>query len=833
MSKRFILLWTSCMLANYFFAQDLGSEQRIEWRVIHPISGDTIEFGEKGSVQEALIGANFLPDPTVGSNETLFAWIEEHQWTIIGDFTIKKLPYADEFVDIVLPSVDTYADIYLNDERILRCKNAFLPYRLTINKKIKLGINSLKIVFTPPVLFHQESYKKAKYKLPTTNDTHKIAIAPYTRKPQYQFGWDWTFRMNTIGLNEPVKIECYYQNKINATTVQTQQIGDQSAQLALAVQLTQKHSTALSWESKLFGKIDYTSDFSWLYAQVSIENPILWWPRDHGEQFLYHDTWIIRNKNGTIIDQKEITFGIRIAELVQKEDEWGTSYQIMLNKRSIFCKGGNYIPQNVFLASISNEQIAALIEQVEQANFNMIRVWGGGAYPNDFFFEQCDKKGIMVWQDCMFACAMYPGSKDFLANVKEEMDAQIPRITSHPSVVLINGNNEVDIAWKHWGYQLKYGLFGKSAREIKKAYDDLFLALIPERVEHWSTVPYIHTSPLSHWGKDDYYRHGSQHYWGVWHGKDPIEDFGNKSGRFNAEYGFQSFPEYATLNQVIEQKDWDLNSEIMKLRQKSYVGNNMILKHAEKLYGKPANFDRFIYYSQLTQARALNLGISAHRIDWPRCSGTIYWQINDCWPAPTWSTIDYFGNWKAAHYQVQKDFKNINILALEKELNHKQFFLVTDWLEKNYKTTIFIELYDLYGNKIHQYEKEIELQEQQVVALPIFEHVKDSLSNYILQISWIDEYNKKSQRVFYNHTSPLPKTMPKIEVEIMQVNDGNQKLIISTDSVLFDCWIHMKKHALHLDRNFETLLPGQHEFIILSPNDSYTSSDIELHFLPQ
>jgi len=805
-------------------------EKIIDWTLIHPISGDSIPFGTHGSVQEALMHNGSLPDPHCGTNELQFAWIEEYQWTLISTFSILQSDHSHEIIELELPSVDTYADVYLNNQLILQCNNAFLPYRIQIDKWIKTEKNNLRIVFTPPVLFHASSYKKAKYILPTTNDTHNIAVAPYTRKPQYQFGWDWTFRMNTIGLNKPITCVKYAHNKIVLSTIQTLTVENEQAQLLIGIELSQAPQKNLRWTSQLFGEIDFQQKQHWLEAHVAINHAKLWWPKNHGEQFLYHDHWILSDNNGTLIDQRDISFGIRTVQLVQEKDQWGTSYQFVVNQRPIFCKGGNYIPQEVFLAKISDSSTINLIEQADRANFNMIRVWGGGYYPDEIFYRECDKRGIMVWQDFMFACAMYPGTNDFLDNVKREVNAQIPRISSHPSVVLLNGNNEVDIAWKHWGYQLKYGLIGKSAKEIKRAYHKLFEELIPACVQQLSTVPYIHTSPLSHWGKDEYYRHGSQHYWGVWHGKDPIEDFGNKSGRFNAEYGFQSFPEYATLNRVIDKKEWSIDSETMKLRQKSYVGNKMIQKHADRLFGPSNNFETFIYYSQLTQARAMSIAMAAHRTQWPRCAGTIYWQLNDCWPAPTWSTIDYYGNWKAAHYQVQQDFKNISILAVEQTLHQQRFYLVSDWIDTPYTTEIHAEFFDLDGKLFAHQTHAVEVTPQMVKELSFLDPTLKDSAEYILRMTWRDEFGDKQQRMFYTIRPKPSQQEPIVEIELIQVNDTETKLVFTCDRPLIACWIYSETKFLHLDRNFATLLPGQHTFTIKNA-ENLRVEDISYRFL--
>lgn len=815
----------SFIIAITFFQPLFSMDKILHWQFTNPRNNQLISLGEKGSVQEALIKDGYLPDPYVGMNEDLFGWIEEHIWELSTSFYVNQEEIDASILDLEFPSVDTYAKIYLNGELILNCENAFHPYRINVNKLLKAGTNELRAVFTPPILFHKEFYENAAYKLPAQNDVHKIAIAPYTRKPQYQFGWDWALRMNTIGFNKPVALVSYKNNKIIGTNIQTTSIRNNEAIISLSIQLANKNTEKIKWNSNLFGEIDFKTNGEWLHASVTVKNPQLWWPKNHGEPFLYEDKWTLFDEDDHIIETQNKKFGIRSTQLIQEKDQYGTSYEIMINSRKIFCMGGNYIPQEMFPAKVTDESIRVLITQLDEANFNMIRVWGGGYYPDDVFYEECDKRGIMVWQDFMFACSMYPGTDDFLENVKTEVNYQIPRMTSHPSVVLLNGNNEVDMAWKNWGFQLKYGLYGKPSKEIEKAYDAVFMQLIPSRVTAFTTLPYIHTSPLSNWGSDEFYNHGSQHYWGVWHGKDPIEDFGNKIGRFNAEYGFQSFPEYSTLAAAIQKSDWNLESEVMRNRQKSPVGNGMIKKHADHLFGKTSDFETFIYYSQLTQAKGVGLAISGHRTDWPRCAGTIYWQINDCWPAPTWSSIDYFGNWKALHYEAQKDYQNIAVLAVEKKLNQKEYFIVSDWTE-SYKTDVTFNFYDLNGKWLVEHTLLVDIHSQNVLKLPINDLMDKQLTDYILTVTWKDNRGTTCSRTFHNTTSKYKKNEPTIELKI-----DNNILIVNTDKPLFNCWIYSEEHPIHLNQNFETLLPGSHYFTIKNNNANISIDKLKLNYL--
>lgn len=803
------------------------TSQTLTWSFEHPITHQIIQLGEKGSVQEGLIAAGILPDPYDGMNEKEFAWIENLQWNFSASFEYKK-QVENELVTITFPSIDTYAHVYVNDTLVAVTENAFKPYSAEIHQVLKNGNNDIRVEFTSPTMYHKEMYENASYKLPAPNDNDSIAIAPYTRKPQYQFGWDWALRMVTMGFNKAVKIESFQNNKVVGRNIQT--LGVKGSKAKIQVQLFLQNESLISeWNSQLFGKLKFEQSGKVVTGIIEIENANLWWPRGHGEQFLYSDTWnVIEKKNHRNIGNETVSFGIRTSELIQEKDQWGTSYVMKINGKEIFCKGGDYIPQDIFPARVTDDEIIKMVELMHASNFNIVRVWGGGYYPDEVFFETCDRLGIMVWQDFMFACAMYPGDAPFLENVREELDFQIPRISSHASAILFNGNNEVDVAWKNWGFQDKYKIYGDDALEVEHSYDALFKHLAPKRVETWTTLPYVHTSPLSNWGKEEFYNHGTQHYWGVWHGKDPLEDFGTKIGRFNAEFGFQSFPEYSTLSTFSKESEWDLTSEVMKHHQKSYVGNGMILKHTERLYGVPANFKEFVYFSQLTQAKAVGIAVSGHRIDMPRCSGTIYWQLNDCWPGPTWSSVDYYNNWKALQYEIRTDFMDVAVLAKETTIGNQVYYLVSDGSEV-FHSTISCKVYDLKGQLLEHHEISQDVKGKSSIELPFQQFISKNLIDYVIVMSWTDSKGKELERKFVKlSTRRKIGSSTDYKIDLNKSGDGYD-LIIENSNILIDTWIYSTNHKIRLNDNFETFLPGKH-LMHFTSDEVLTEKDIQIMY---
>ncbi len=812
MHKITIFLIAMVVVSNSFAQQSVT----LEWEFLHPLRKEWMPLGEKGSVQEALIETGELPDPFYGTNESRFGWLEEHVWEFKSILFLTEKDLKNGFIELEFGSIDTYGDVSINGKPFMSAKNAFIPHRKQAKDFLKVGMNEITVFITPPVIYHKTMWDTADYHLPAPNDVHDVAIAPYTRKPQYQFGWDWALRMNTIGFNKPAKLFLYNHNRVVNKSMRVLELTGDQAKVEFSIQLAVEDNRTYNWGSELFDGRNTTAVNGWLKRTEIIENPVLWWPQGQGDPYLYSSATLIET-GGELIGGFDWSFGIKTSELIQEKDEWGTSYYFKINGRKIFCKGGDYIPQDIFPARVEDRDIEAMVETMVASNFNMVRVWGGGYYPDPIFFETCDRMGIMVWQDLMFACAMYPGDDAFVANISEEFNYQVPRIAGHASVVQFNGNNEVEVAWGNWGFQIKYGLYGQSAKAIETAYDRVFKETAPNIISKYTSIPYIHTSPLSNWGKADLYNHGSQHYWGVWHGKDPIQDFGKKIGRFNAEYGFQSFPEYSTLLTFSDTSQWQLNSEVMKHHQKSYVGNDMILKHAKRLYGTPEDFGTFVYYSQLTQAMAVSMAVAGHRIDYPRCGGTLYWQINDCWPAPTWSSLDYFGNWKALQYRVREDYQEVTLVEKYESLEIVDYYFVSGVVD-TFECTISWTITDEKGKILGSGDRVEVIQGQSNIRLletAALEKWKDK--NIRIDFSWNTANGEVHARAFdrFHGEHKLPDC-DDVQLNVISSLRGVTVIDITNKKYLRDFWLYCDVPGVRYDRNFISLPPGTHTFVLTS-----------------
>lgn len=781
----------------------------LEWEFYHPRKKEWISYGTHGSIQEKLIESRELPDPFYGKNAELFNWIEEHTWKLRCSFNWSK---TEEYiyVELYLPAVDTYGEVLLNGKKILKTQNAFIPYSAQLKEYLRDGKNELQIILTPPVMQWEDDYKKERYHLPAPSDENEIKISSRVRKPQYQFGWDWAPRMNTIGLNKPASIHRYNDLRILNKSTVTKELADGYAVIESTIFFTGKKSGVISWKSERFGTKNIKLTCNKASRLDTLWNPKLWWPIRWGDQYLYNDKWIFKSSENQFIESAVLKYGVKSTELVRESDGWGTSYYFKVNGKRIFAKGSNYVPQSIFPASVTESQVRNAVLEMEKSNFNMIRVWGGGYYPDEVFYNTCDSLGILVWQDFMFACAMYPSDFYFVHNVSEELDYQVPRIASHPCIAQFNGNNEVDVAWKNWGFEEQYHLDSLASSEIEAGYEKLFKQVIPGKVKEYCSLPYTHTSPLSNWGKAEDFNNGSQHYWGVWHGQDDIDSFKRKIGRFNTEYGFQSFPGFTALHLMADTADWSLDSDLIKYHQKSYVGNQKIEEHALKLYGKTFSFEKFVYFSQLTQAEAMRIAITSHRLDQKRCGGTLYWQFNDVWPAPTWSGIDFTGEWKAAQYEIRDCMRDITLVYEINEKDWPQFYLVYDHPDTiNY--SLKCTAYDHNGKQMALQDLFGSIDGDTLIELELPDLSKRKLKRSVLVYELTDDYNLR-QELTYTFSSYSKFQSNGMDFSIISVDTlKNEGLLeITTQEFHEKTWIYSIIPGVRLENNFLDLLPGKH-----------------------
>lgn len=620
-----------------------------------------------GTVHTDLLANGEIPDPFYGTNEKGLQWIGRMDWEYRTEFDVSADLLQNEHLALRFNGLDTYAEVFLNGKPLLTADNMFRTWEIECKSQLRTGKNQLRIVFRSPFERVSAQLEALPYQLPSPNDAGKEKISVFVRKAGYHFGWDWGPRFVTMGIWRPINLLAWNEARITDVYTRTDGLETNEARLRARVEVNAPEAgdakLALVLNGDTIGRqnVVLNRGRNVLEEAISIANPRLWWPAGMGKPYLYNLKAVLLRADNSIIDQRKTRVGLRRIELIQQTDSIGESFFFRVNGTPIFVKGTNYIPPDNFIPRGRSKR-EKLFRAIKGANMNMVRVWGGGIYEDDTFYDLCDENGIMVWQDFMFACAMYPGDTAFLNNVRGELQDNIRRLRHHPSLAMWCGNNEIEVAWHNWGWQQEYRLDPGDSTRIWQDYLALFEDLIPrELAELDPGRPYIPSSPISNWGKSENFDRGDMHNWAVWHGEKPFSAFKADTPRFMSEFGFQSFPEIRTLAPVTS--GGAPNREDLEDRQKSYKGTRLIDTHMNRWYSEYKDYESYLVLSQLLQAEGMKIAIENMRIEQPRCMGSLYWQLNDCWPGPSWSSVDYQGRWKALHYWMQHLYGPILLVA--------------------------------------------------------------------------------------------------------------------------------------------------------------------------
>jgi len=780
-----------------------------------------------GTIHTDLIAIGKIDDPFYRLNEHDVQWIDKKDWIYRTSFELTEDVLNKQNSYLEFPGLDTYAKIFLNDTLLANTDNMFRSYDIDVKDFLKLGTNKLEVLLESPINKGIEKYDQLGYSIPVSgNDLAEIGkveggkrVSIFNRKAGYHFGWDWGPRLVTSGIWKPVKLKSWDQFKINDLYIQQDNL-DEVATLTASINLTVDENPVTKdarADVIVDGELVETLDLKLKSGKNNIEIPFeikkpkLWWPNGMGKQILYNIEVVLSSNNYKASASHQI--GLRTIELVRESDSIGTSFYFKVNGHSVFMKGANYIPQDVFLARPKKANYEHILSSAQEANMNMIRVWGGGIYEKDEFYDLCDEKGLLVWQDFMFACAMYPGNESYLENVKQEAIENVKRLRNHPSLALWCGNNEAFIAWNNWGW--KDGVIKNQSKEIAdtifKSYDDIFHKILPDVVKkHDNTRSYWPSSPGSAFGKTQKMDSGNAHFWWVWWGKKPFDSYNDSIPRFMAEFGFQSFPELNSVKKYTLPEDYNIYSDVMKSHQRSSIGNETIEEYLLRDYNQPKDFENFLYVSQLLQAHGIKIGIEAHRRNRHRCMGSLYWQLNDCWPVASWSGIDYYGKWKALHYTVRDVFSSF-LISHEETEDQIKIFVVSDSLN-SISATLKLRLIDFEGNELKKWSKEINVESSSSaikMGLLKSELLDESmLKDKLLLLELIDESNNilTQNKIYFSSFKDLQLSKPTLNYSILEKEDVFE-VVLKTDKLAKDIFLVSSSTSSFSD-NFFDLLPG-------------------------
>jgi beta-mannosidase len=633
-------------------------------------------------VHTDLLRNRLIPDPFYRSNESTLQWIENADWEYRGTLQASPEALKRSHLELVFEGLDGPAQVYLNGKLILTANNMFREWRIEVKSQLKPGANQLLVVFPSPIV-EARKVAAADFWRQQTQTPEKS----YLRKAAYEYGWDWGPRFVLSGIWRPVRLDAWDDAKISNFHVRQQDINSEVAHLVVETQITsaQRSAASLSIDYDYGGKrvttsrdVELNAGVNHIDVPIDITRPDLWYPNGYGRQAVYTFHALLK-AGGRMQDDQTVRTGLRSIVLRREADQWGRSFELVVNGIPVFAKGADVIPFDSFPTRVTTAQYRRVLESAKAANMNMIRHWGGGYYETDEFYALCDELGIMIWQDFMFGNEWQPGTYDFKQNVAQEAEYQILRLRDHPSIVLWCGNNETEASWD-WHRDITSRLSTDTARRMWQDYLTIFSGVLASAVERLApATPYWPSSPSADYEDvTENHQSGDMHNWSVWHGMLPFRDYEKSVPRFMTEYGFQSFPEMRTVEAFTLPEDrTGILTPVMLAHQKNTSGNAKIHDYMLRDYPEPKNFASFLYASQVLQAEGIKIGTEHLRRNRPRTMGAIYWQLNDCWPVASWSSIDYDGRWKALQYYARRFYSDL-LVSPHQENGGLAVYIVSD-----------------------------------------------------------------------------------------------------------------------------------------------------------
>lgn len=789
-----------------------------------------------GTTHTDLLKNALIPDPFYGCNEKELQWIGKSDWSYRKTFQVSNDLITKPNIILVFEGLDTWAEVFLNRQKILAANNMFRKWEVDCREFLVEGENLIEVKFeSAENRFLLDSIALG-FPLPGGRWN-------FARKAAYHFGWDWGPKFVTTGIWKPVYIETWEKHRPLEIQLVTGQINSNKADIRTEffVESAIDEKAILTVTDTATGKVfakkelQLSPDLQQHEIEFSIEDPILWWSNGLGEPHLYELNFELKTNSG-FFWSKHIPYGIRKIEVVNENDEHGQSLYLKLNDVPVFIKGANYIPQQSFVTEVSDEDYRKIVQSAVESNMNMLRVWGGGIYEKDIFYELCSRNGVLVWQDFMFACAMYPGDNDFVENVKQEATQQVRRLRNHTSLAMWCGNNEADEGWHNWQWQKTHKILPDDSATIWEGYQRIFHKLLPETVAVRDPGRfYLHTSPIHGWGRSESMTRGSAHYWGVWWGREPFEKYLEKVPRFMSEFGFQAMPAMATIRQFQPGEEDSLFSDALKCHQKHPTGYPTIDVYLERENLFPNSLEEYIYLSQLIQAKGIGMAIQAHRRAKPYCMGSLYWQLNDCWPVTSWSGMDVNGIWKALQYNIRNLYRDVLVSVIVRE-GTCEVWLVSDRL--NEVSGIFnLSLLSFAGDKNLIINQKIDLKANsstKVYSGEISRFIPENeLNEWMIFAEFVDDtgqiFNNTEFLKSYGQLDLKPVSISKI----ITPDDGGYKISLNSDEFTAYLQLYLTDSHAYFDQNYIHLHPGEPKEVFCRTALSYEefSSQLKLFSL--
>jgi beta-mannosidase len=805
---KFLFLGILCMLAVNSTAQTISLSN---WSFKQSTSNKWLSAEVPGTVHTDLLRNKIIRDPLVDDNEKKVQWVGEANWEYKTEFSCNESLLSKPQIKLVFEGLDTYAEVFLNDSLILIADNMFRTWKVDV-KSILRRKNIIYVKFKAPEAIAKAEAQKLSYSLPE-------GLRSFTRKAQYHYGWDFAPKLLSCGIWKEVKLIA--SEKIALESVQTLATIDENnnVQGSAIVKLTATENR----KSYITLKIK-ESNFSLIHevnirkGEQAVSIPFLfpnanrWQVNGRGQQFLYE---VVCNLENDTLNSVNCKAGFRSVALLSGKDSIGNEFGFGINGKKVFIRGANMVPPDMFLPTVTDRDYETLVIKAKEAGMNMFRVWGGGVYLPDAFYNYCDQYGIMVWQDFMFACSMIPGGNSFADNVKQEAIQQVERLSSHPCIVLWCGNNESDEGWKNWGWQKQFNYSATDSAKIWNDYVNVFQTILPSVVDSLHpTCSYWSSSPSIGWGRKESMLSGDSHYWGIWWGMEDFEVYKKKTGRFMSEYGFQSMADLSSYKSKISKIDF--NSTSFLNHQKHPRGFETINEYLKRYFKVPASMEDYAYLSQLQQAYGMDIAIKSHRSAFPACGGTLYWQYNDCWPAVSWSSLDKKLNPKLFYSSAKKNFDHLFVTTTETEKGLSTY-LHYDGSES---ISITVRLYfirtDTVTEPISIDEKYLVLNADTVIKDCIFfpgHQMRNLDSNHIVLVTEVvDNFHfNVIHRDYLLRNRPNRVAFRKTNINNMELDSSS--IIVTADAFTYGVYLYDEDGKCAFSDNGFHLMPNERKLI--------------------
>lgn len=774
-----------------------------------------------GDVHLDLLKNKLISDPYYRDNESRMQWIENADWAYRKTFEANPDLLANHSIDLVFLGLDTNAKVFINNRLALTADNMFRSWRVDAKLFLHPGSNEIRVEFPSPI--------KLADKLAAEDKTHadtRIPEKSYLRKAAYEYGWDWGPRFVTSGIWQSVYFEVWNKARISDVQIEQPDVNAEVAHLIAKVGIVAAEDEDIdvllntTQDSKAVNRALTTHlhvGENTVEIPVEIVKPALWFPSGYGSQPLYQFNVAIKTGNRSL-DDKAIFTGLRSIQLRQQLDQWGRSFEFVVNGIPVFAKGADVIPFDSFPDRVTEQRYRQILQSAKDANMNMVRLWGGGYYESDKFYQLCDELGLMVWQDFMFASSWYPGSQDWKQNVEQEADYQVRRLRNHPSIVLWSGNNEVESVL----YAFLGGTSPEGKLQIWKNYLTTFSGILPKVIARDDPeIPYWPSSPSSDYEEtSDAFQAGDAHDWSIWHGREPFDNYQKHFYRFTSEYGFQSFPELRTVESFTNAEDRaSIFTPVMLAHQKNNEGNSIIHDYLLRDYAEPKDFPSFLYASQVLQAEGVKVGAEHMRRNRPRIMGSLFWQLNDSWPVASWSGIDSYGRWKALQYYARRFYSPILVSPVVQDGNINAY-AVSDRTQP-ITGTIRLRIMDMYGAIVKEEKREVTLpplsstQCLQISMEEVLQNQKDLAKVFVIADMTVSGKLVSKNLLYLEPTKKIHLLPAKLETALTRQGD-HYVLRLLAPVLARDVYITFGELDVKVSDNYFDLLPGESQEIVIT-----------------